>query len=74
MNPTIARANELLQLTAAVMKTRDAARRQGMKPTEVWIGPEYRDVLRTDDTICDLKVRRSAESGIRVGTSYGLKG
>lgn len=65
---------EQIKLVATVNKARDAAFRNGMRPTEVWLGPAECSVLGNpaSATISGLTVRRSAEPGVFVGITYGM--
>jgi len=67
---------EQMKLLAKILKARDAALRNGMRPTEVWLGPAECLVLGNpaSATILGLAVRRSAEPGVFVGITYGFKG
>jgi hypothetical protein len=75
MNP-IDPSPEQMKLLAKILKARDAALRNGMRPTEVWLGPAECSVLGNpaSATISSLTVRRSAEPGVFVGITYGFKG
>jgi hypothetical protein len=75
MNPTDP-SPEQMKLLTKILKARDAAPRNGMRPTEVWLGPAEYSVLGNpaSATISGLTVRRSVELGVFVGITYGFKG
>ena len=71
-------SNEILKLIAR-------ARRQGIEPTEVWLGgPEWeifaavtssdaKGYHSKERTVAGLVVRRSLDEGVRVGMSFSSK-
>jgi hypothetical protein len=90
MKPPIATTSaELLRLCTLVNRAQHAAIREGMTPTEVWLGPEHHATVGSwlhpvrapnrpagefsGTFISGLRVRLSAESGVWVGTTYGMK-
>ncbi len=61
-------SNEILKLIAR-------ARRQGIEPTDVWLGRREWEIFEAVNTNCyifaTLTVRRSSEDGVRVGATVG---
>ena len=61
-------SNEILKLIAR-------ARRQGIEPTDVWLGRREWEIFEAVNTNCyifaALIVRRSSEDGVRVGATVG---
>ena len=75
-------AAEFASLTAEIHRLIAEAVRQGIQPTEVWLGSRELEIFDAANTttgancyaskdriIANLAVRRSSENGIRVGVS-----